>query len=538
MDILSQSSPPSTLFIRKIKTHSYIINSSSGSHPKSNTTICFSFDKHIIKKRSSYPVNTWVLVHDRQLPLLLVQKKKPLASVDEDLLQEENPVDDETDQKGTVLGAVALIIGTSIGSGILALPKKISAAGFVPSSISLMICWGFLLVEALLVVEINVGLLNCRKKKKRNKVGDDDEKESGKLVISMRSMAQETLGECGGVLATVTYVFLGYSSMVAYCAKSGDILFHLINYLPASISGCFFTAIFTALIALGGVRSTDQVNQWLTTCMIGLLVMIEVLAALFGGWPGFDLQGYGDWGQVPVSIPVMIFSLVYHDLLPVVCAYLGGDAARIRASLVLGSVVPLIAILIWDGIVLGLSGSAETSQVSDPVELLASVRWGSVSYMVETFSLLAVGTSIIGTLLGFSEFFKEQLAINHRHSPETGSPQLWTQQDLLNSQLRKWWMKNRIGFGATALVILPTFLLSTTIPDAFSTATNIAGGYCMAMLYGVLPPAMALAMNKGMCDHTDHKAMTKARPALLGVGLLASGIVAQQIFQDFSGFHH
>lgn len=29
--------------------------------------------------------------------------------------------------------------------------------------------------------------------------------------------------------------------------------------------------------------------------------------------------------------------------------------------------------------------------------------------MVEAFSLLAVGTSLIGTLLGFSEFFKEQL---------------------------------------------------------------------------------------------------------------------------------
>lgn len=29
--------------------------------------------------------------------------------------------------------------------------------------------------------------------------------------------------------------------------------------------------------------------------------------------------------------------------------------------------------------------------------------------MVEAFALLAVGTSLIGTLLSFSEFFKEQL---------------------------------------------------------------------------------------------------------------------------------
>lgn len=33
--------------------------------------------------------------------------------------------------------------------------------------------------------------------------------------------------------------------------------------------------------------------------------------------------------------------------------------------------------------------------------------------MVETFSILAVGTSLIGTLLGFSLFFVEQLSSFH-----------------------------------------------------------------------------------------------------------------------------
>lgn len=41
--------------------------------------------------------------------------------------------------------------------------------------------------------------------------------------------------------------------------------------------------------------------------------------------------------------------------------------------------------------------------------IIYRVDWGGVPFMVEAFSLLAVGTSLIGTLLGFSEFFKEQL---------------------------------------------------------------------------------------------------------------------------------
>lgn len=39
-----------------------------------------------------------------------------------------------------------------------------------------------------------------------------------------------------------------------------------------------------------------------------------MLAVTFGGWSG--LEGSGDWGKVPATIPVIIFSLVYHDLAP------------------------------------------------------------------------------------------------------------------------------------------------------------------------------------------------------------------------------
>ncbi|GMP22672.1 hypothetical protein CsSME_00000591 [Camellia sinensis var. sinensis] len=297
-----------------------------------------------------------------------------------------------------------------------------------------------------------------RKKEKRV---DENELE----VLSIRTMAQETLGDWGGTLATMTYVFLGYTAMVAYSSKSGEILHHLIN-LPESVSGFFFTLLFTALISIGGTRATDRINQLLTVSMIGLLLAIEVLAIMFGGWSG--LEGDGDWGKVPATVPVIIFSLVYHDLAPVVCAYLGGDLQRIRASVMLGSVVPLLALLVWDAVALGLSAHAD--QVSDPVELLLSVKWTGVSFMVEAFSLLAVGTLLIGTLLGFFEFFKEQLNNSSWRSPST---QILQKTNKLFS-LRKWWGRNKVSFTATAMAIVPSLFISTTVPDAFSAATDIA----------------------------------------------------------------
>ncbi|KAK7860012.1 tyrosine-specific transport protein 1, partial [Quercus suber] len=298
---------------------------------------------------------------------------------------------------------------------------------------------------------------------------------------------QETLGEWGGTLATVTYVFLGYTSMIAYSSKSGDILFHLIN-LPASISGIFFTSVFTMLISIGGTRATDQVNQWLTTSMIGLLLAIEVLAVVSGGWAG--LGGSGNWGKVPATIPVIIFSLVYHDLAPVLCAYLGGDLTRIRTSVLLGSLVPLLALLVWDAVALGLS--AQSDQVVDPVELLMRVKWSGVSIMVEAFSLLA-GNKLFG--------------------------------------LRKWWGRNK-SLTAMTMAVTPALFVSSTVPDAFSAATDIAGGYCMTILYGVLPPAMAWAMLNREAEDPEQKAFSKARPLLLGVGLFACCIVIEQVLQD------
>ncbi|KAK4578826.1 hypothetical protein RGQ29_028776 [Quercus rubra] len=390
--------------------------------------------------------------------------------------------------------------------------------GLVPSSITMIICWAFLLIEALLLVEVNVAL---RKKKRKNEEEDDLE------VISIRTMAQETLGEWGGTLATVTYVFLGYTSMIAYSSKSGDILFHLIN-LPASISGIFFTSLFTMLISIGGTRATDQVNQWLTTSMIGLLLAIEVLAVVSGGWAG--LGGSGNWGKVPATIPVIIFSLVYHDLAPVLCAYLGGDLTRIRTSVLLGSLVPLLALLFWDAVALGLS--AQSDQVVDPVELLMRVKWSGVSIMVEAFSLLAVGTSLIGTLLSFFEFFKEQLSNFTLQFPSTQLPQVaFIPIGNMLFGLKKWWGRNK-SLTAMTMAVTPALFVSSTVPDAFSAATDIAGGYCMTILYGVLPPAMAWAMLNREAEDPEQKAFSKARPLLLGVGLFACCIVIEQILQD------
>lgn len=54
----------------------------------------------------------------------------------------------------------------------------------------------------------------------------------------------------------------------------------------------------------------------------------------------------------------------------------------------------------------------------------------------------------------------------------------------------------------------------------------------MTVLYGVLPPAMAWAMQKREDELSGQKEFLNARPALIVIELFACAIVLEQFLQD------
>jgi len=155
-------------------------------------------------------------------------------------------------------------------------------------------CWAFLVAEALLIAEINVHLRRRRDKDvSHGGGGGGGDLDLDLEVISVKSMAQETLGAWGGHLATAAYLFLSYTSLVAYASKSGEVLSRLVAGVPEPVSGAAFTAALALLVAGGGTGVTDRVNQLLTFAMIGLLLAIEVSAVAVGG--GLSLPANANW---------------------------------------------------------------------------------------------------------------------------------------------------------------------------------------------------------------------------------------------------
>ncbi|WVZ56278.1 hypothetical protein U9M48_006833 [Paspalum notatum var. saurae] len=421
--------------------------------------------------------------------------------------------------------------------------ELIGVQGFVPSAACMVTCWAFLVAEALLIAEINVRL---RRRRNTDGGGGDPERLE---VISVKSMAQETLGEWGGHLATATYLFLAYTSMVAYASKSGEVLSRLVAGAPEPVAGAAFTAALAALVAAGGTAVTDRVNQLLTFVMIGLLLTIEVTAVATGD--GLSPPANANWEQVPAALPVIIFTLVFHDIAPVICAYLGGDLARIRLSILVGSLVPLVSLLVWDDIALGLA----TTDLTTGFDILDMLKTEWSYTVVETFSLLAVGTSLIGTLLGASQFFIEQItniasassAQQELEKSSGGIAGFRKEDGRRHLGFEAILEKNRLSYIATGIVVVPTMLIAATVPNSFSIATDIAGGYCMTILYGVLPPLMAWAIGSklpddsgaGLVDEETQQDggrngdLTGSKPVLVGMGAFSALMIFEQIFQDF-----
>ncbi|WP_328287250.1 aromatic amino acid transport family protein, partial [Legionella pneumophila] len=101
-----------------------------------------------------------------------------------------------------LIGGILLIVGTSIGGGMLALPVSTAEVGFTNSLFFLFFCWLVMTAGALLILEVNLRL------------------PAGSNMISM---AKSTLGLPGQVIAWITYLLLLYTLLAAYISGGSDV---------------------------------------------------------------------------------------------------------------------------------------------------------------------------------------------------------------------------------------------------------------------------------------------------------------------------
>ncbi|OVA13833.1 Tryptophan/tyrosine permease [Macleaya cordata] len=359
-------------------------------------------------------------------------------------------------EPGSLSSAIFLVAGTTVGAGILAIPAVTQEAGFLASAITCVFCWIYMVVSGLLLAEVNVNTM-C---------------ELGSGGVSLVSMAMRTLGKVGVQIACWSYIFIHYALLVAYVARSSDILTNFLG-IPLWESATLFS------LVLGGICYFGRLDIHLSP---------KLLISMASGNLQWDTLLRANFEAVPLSIPIIALSFVYQvfsqlafhcnsplkqrkiltlffqNVVPVLCTNLEGNLSKVRTAIVVGTAIPLVLFLVWDGVILGSIPSLEIGmdKMVDPIQQLRSSN-GVVGPIIELFSFLAIATSYIGFVLGLSDFLSDLLKL------PTGQ----------NKPL------------PYLLTLFPPLVLALLDPEIFFKALDFAGTYGVLVLFGILPAAMS-----------------------------------------------
>lgn len=401
-------------------------------------------------------------------------------------------------QPGSIVGSTALIAGTTIGAGILALPAFTLPSGIIPSTVLLIAVWLYTLAAGLLIAEANLNLMQL------------GQSESGLLV-----MIENTLGKPGARLAGGIYLFMHYALLIAYISQGGEILLNAIeqffgaNTLPDWIGIAIFTTLFGGILYLGQQRFVEQLNSAFVA-----IVLLSFAGLLFFGIAQVNPAQFlsQDWQALSPAVSVMFVALFYHNIIPVVTTQLEGDVGKIRRSIVIGSVIPLVMFLVWNAVILAsvqpemLQEAVKSNQIFDPLKVLRSGAAGNwLGALISIFSEFAIVTSFIGFVYGLLDFFKDALKV---------SPTDQAQRLPLYS-----------------LVFLPSISFSALNPGIFFTALDYVGTFSVSVLGGIIPAVMTWKQRYSQAESsaTVPPLVPGGKLALLGIIVIALFIIARQI---------
>ncbi len=225
-------------------------------------------------------------------------------------------------KEGTVLGGVLMLSGSCIGVGMLAMPILTGLAGFLPSLFVFLLSWAFMTTTALLMLEANLWFSNEK---------------------NILSITERVLGKPFKYLAWATFLFLFYSLLVAYLSKGGEILELALPFLKGKGSTCL--VIFSAFFVYLGPWLVDYFNR---VCILGLFISYFFL--VFSGLEHaqLDYLKYQDWSYTFYIVPFLIITFGYHNMIPTVHNYLGGDRKKMVQTLVLGGLLPFFIFSLWE----------------------------------------------------------------------------------------------------------------------------------------------------------------------------------------------
>lgn len=381
--------------------------------------------------------------------------------------------------------AVSLIIGTAVGPGMLGLPSATIKSGPLPSSLAILLSWVYVISSITLVAELSFATME----------------EDGVKEVSFTGLATKAFGPQFGAFVSIVYASLSFALLVACVSGIGSIVSQWFPDLNQLTSHALFPLILGNIMWFFPFRAIDSTNRFLCFLMlisIITLVGIGVSVARANLLVSLSNSSWSIFSLLP-AIPVTVLTLGFHVITPFICRVAGDTIDDARKAILIGGTVPLIMVLSWNLIVLGLAGTGKAQSSSfpgDPIKLLLSVK-SSALFAVQGFAFSALATSFIGYAVSFPKQLIDTLELIFRSSKsenELGLKHSMRETTIGDasdeSSLSKNCFKNLEGLISVPLLLVPV-LVASFYPSTFSKALDFAGVYANCFLFGILPPAMA-----------------------------------------------
>ncbi len=356
-----------------------------------------------------------------------------------------------------LIGSILLIAGTCIGSGMIALPMVLAKIGLIPSIILMFIIWFLMYYTSLINLELNL--------------------QAGK-GLALGRLGRYFSGRIAEIIGMVNLKILSYALLAVFIYGGSSIIQNLLS-LDISITyiGAWY-AVISILVLLLPLKLIDYINRLL---FIGILIVIAIL--IIGliamiKWHNLPLfsSRYKEilvWSEIiPVVFTSFGFQVIFHTL----TNYCNKNAKTLKLAFLFGTLIPAIVYIIWTSSVLTVIhhenpvfyqqmvvGNVEVGELVK--ELSSIAKWQSIQLLVWIISTLAIATSVIGVGVGLCDSLKVSFSNLQ-----------------CNSIIR--------DIIASTTTILPAYIVTILIPNAFITVLGFAG--MILVIIAILLPAYLL----------------------------------------------
>lgn len=383
-------------------------------------------------------------------------------------------------------GAILLVAGTCIGSGMIALPMVLTKLGLVPSILLMLFMWFIMYYTSLINLELNL--------------------QAGR-GLSLGALGRLFSGRTAELIGTVSLKLLSYSLLAVFIYGGSSIVQELmaskmtLKFSFGNIATCY--TLITVAILLLPIKLIDYVNRLL---FVGLLAVVAILLtglAITVSWSDLPLFSahYSDpltWvALIPVVFTSFGFQVIFHTL----TNYCNKNAKMLKQAFLWGSLIPAIVYILWSCSIMSAvyhdnpvfyqqmaSGKAEVGEL---IQVLGSIaKWQSVQLLIWWISLFAIATSVLGVGVGLCDSLKGMMSTT---VPNRG-------------------VRNVL---AAVITVLPAYLVVVYVPNAFLAVLGFAG--MILAIIAILLPAYLLWQSKS--EDLHYKELGKKLLTWLSVGV-------------------